>query len=103
MKRPELTPELRAEIMSNWRAMSKRRDVSPSMSPLYFRDCLDRLGWSTLWLADHLGRSQTLVRRWENGLAPIPAPVAIWIEKLATFHRRHALPEGWSLDARVAL
>ena len=55
------------------------------MTPTRLRECLDALRWSQRALADNLGVSERIARRWAAGSAIIPGPVASWLES-ATFH-----------------
>ena len=67
----------------------------PGMTPQRFRTILLALDWSQRGLASHLGIADTRARRWANGQMEIPESVATWLEKLASVHEAHPLPEGW--------
>ena len=79
------------------RAESSKPDAEPStsaapMSPRRLLVCLAVIGWSGHELARRTGHSQTTVRRWTNGEAPMPPDVAAWVETLAACHRAHPVP-----------
>jgi transcriptional regulator with XRE-family HTH domain len=48
-----------------------------------FRECLQKLRWSQVSIAEDLGVTPLRVRQWSAGLAPIPDEVANWIRPLA--------------------
>jgi len=55
-------------------------------------DCLTRIGWSQMRLADRLGIRHTTVVRWRHDRQPIPEPIAHWLDKVARFHDRTPPP-----------
>lgn len=65
------------------------------MTPDRFRRCLDALRWSQRGLAEALGCAPTLAKRWARGEAPVPGPVAAWLEDLAAQHAARPAPTDW--------
>jgi DNA-binding transcriptional regulator YdaS (Cro superfamily) len=63
------------------------------MTPTRLDECLALIGWTYRGLAKRLGLHETRVRRWANGVYPVPANVADWLECLAEAHRLYPLPE----------
>lgn len=66
--------------------------VPAKMSSYRLLICLVIVGWSVRDLARRLGRHQTSVMRWCNGLSPVPEEVADWLEKVVAFHAAHPAP-----------
>jgi len=62
------------------------------MTPDRLRECLALLRWSQRGLADALGADERQVRRWSAGSYAIPEAVAVWLDRLATFHAKHPPP-----------
>lgn len=58
------------------------------MSPDELQACLDDIGWSSRALADRIGVAETTARRWREGTAATPLPIAHWLRQLAAAHRR---------------
>ena len=63
------------------------------MSPERFRECLKQIGWSNRGVAEMLGTYDMRIRRWADGLYPVPDPVARWLETLARVHERNPAPK----------
>ena len=59
-----------------------------------FNECLELLYWSQIDLAAILECDVFLTNAWSNGLEPVPADIAIWLEKLAKAHDKAGIP-GW--------
>jgi hypothetical protein len=91
MIRSPLDSARRAKLVAAWRAMGKPE----AMRPDRFCELLDVLGWSNRWLADYLDMPPTTVHKWGKGMQAIPAPVAVWLERLAHYHAANQLPAGW--------
>jgi transcriptional regulator with XRE-family HTH domain len=53
------------------------------MSMASLRECLDRLGWSTIDLAERAAVSPVTVRRWLSGKVPVPANIVRTLEQMA--------------------
>lgn len=66
----------------------------PVMSPHRLLRCLIVLGWSERELAHRIGRHQTTVRRWTDGISLVDCEVAEWLEALARFHAAHPAPRA---------
>jgi hypothetical protein len=64
------------------------------MTPDRFRECLDRLGWSSTELATHADVSPVTARRWLSGKLTIPDHVAHTIGKMAELAAALARREG---------
>ncbi len=60
-----------------------------------FRAALVALGWSERHLADQLGCSPSLVHKWGRGTLAVPADVAGWVDRTATYMRDNPPPMGW--------
>ena len=61
------------------------------MTPTRFAECLALLRWSQRGFADAVQVDERQVRRWGAG-ATIPAPVAVWLERAATWHEKNPVP-----------
>jgi ribosome-binding protein aMBF1 (putative translation factor) len=61
------------------------------MTPERMRECLSLLRWSQRGLADALDMDERQVRRWAAGAA-VPAAVAAWLDRLASYHAKHPPP-----------
>ena len=66
----------------------------PVMSPHRLLRCLIVLGWSERELARRIGRHQTTIRRWTEGISVVDCDVAEWLEALARFHTTHPAPRA---------
>ena len=53
------------------------------MTPARLDECLALIGWTQRGLAKRLGLHETRVRRWANGMYPVPDDVAGWLERRA--------------------
>lgn len=60
-----------------------------------FNLALLSIGWSVRSLAFRLDCNPTLTHRWSKGDAPVPEPVAAWLERLALCHQRNPVPDDW--------
>lgn len=56
------------------------------MTPTRLVECLTKIRWTSLDLADALECDISLVEAWLEGLEHIPPKVAAWIDTLATVH-----------------
>lgn len=65
------------------------------MTPDGFNLALLSIGWSVRSLASRLDCNATLTHRWSKGAAPVPEPIAAWLERLALCHHRHPVPDDW--------
>ena len=54
------------------------------MTAASLHECLDRLGWSTMDLADRAAVSPVTVRRWLNGKVPVPDNIVRTLEQMTT-------------------
>jgi transcriptional regulator with XRE-family HTH domain len=62
------------------------------MTPARLAHCLAALRWSQRGLAAAIGYDDRLIRRWAAGERPIPAHVAAWLERAATWHGKNPPP-----------
>lgn len=62
------------------------------MTPTRLRECLVALHWSQGDLADVLGCSSRLVRRWAAGGEPVPDRVAEHLERLVALLEANPVP-----------
>ena len=69
------------------------------MTPTRLREILDELLWSQRDLATLADCNERLARRWAAGQAPIPAPIADWLERRLVMHRSAPVPEWRSRAA----
>jgi len=65
------------------------------MTPAGFRAALEEIGWSRRQLAQRLDCDTKLANRWAVGQAPIPPPVARWLEQLTRAIERTPPPNDW--------
>jgi DNA-binding transcriptional regulator YdaS (Cro superfamily) len=65
------------------------------VTPAEFSTALDVLGWSRRHLVEQLGCDTTLANRWASGRAPIPPPIARWLERRVRDDLRAPVPDGW--------
>jgi hypothetical protein len=65
------------------------------MTATELRQTLATIGWTQRGLAKALRCSHGLVHLWARDSAPLPAPVAAWLDTLATTHRAHPPPDGF--------
>jgi hypothetical protein len=56
------------------------------MTPAEFAAAKDRLGCTFIWIARQCGYTKAAVRRWHNGSASVPDPVAAWLERRLAGH-----------------
>jgi len=70
-----------------------------TMTPDQFRACLDSLRWTQRGLASALLCDERMVRRWGTGAMNIPAPIAVWLTRLANAHDANPVPD-WRTRAR---
>lgn len=61
------------------------------MTPERLSECLALLHWPRRTLSKRTGYAQTQVERWAKG-APIPEPVAAWLERAARWMERNPPP-----------
>ena len=67
-------------------------EEAPRMTGQELAVCLDILRWSGRTLAREIGWDQKMVVRWLSGLGWVPPDVAVWLRKLADFHRANPFP-----------
>lgn len=65
------------------------------MTPAEFSAALAAIGWSERYLARQLACDKKLVQRWSGGSAPIPPPIARWLDRIAGCHERYPPPDDW--------
>lgn len=59
------------------------------------RDNLEMIGWSNIHLAEQLGCSEMLIRKWHAAPEKTPPTVARWIAQLAAAHMALPAPTDW--------
>lgn len=84
-----LTHELRHLEEPAWQCNGK---VDVPMTTAAFRDALDELGWSAVWVADRVNVSASAVKSWRGGTRPLPADVAAWVAEALVWLRAHPAP-----------
>jgi hypothetical protein len=65
------------------------------MTPERFQVCLTALRWTDHGLAATLECDLLLVEAWADGVEPIPASLAAWLETLAQCHEAAPPPTTW--------
>lgn len=65
------------------------------MTPERFNECLALLRWSQIDLATALECDVFLTNAWSNGLEPVPADIAAWLEKLGKAHHKAGIPDAY--------
>jgi hypothetical protein len=63
--------------------------------PEMFGETLRLLGWSRVYLASLLGCNEKLVRRWDQGEAPVPPQVSAWLLNRMAVHYANPPPSDW--------
>ena len=70
------------------------------MTPARFTECLLRIRWSHVDLANELQCDLALVEAWEAGQQSVPDRLARWLDALANAHEEHGTPtayRGWGI------
>ena len=65
------------------------------MTPTEFRTALDEIGWTQRELARRLGVPEARVRRWGNGMYPVPDGVAHGLGRIVAAYQRLPAPCDW--------
>lgn len=70
--------------------------TAPDRSPA---ECVELLGWTVRHFAREVGADDRTVRRWLDGTAQVPEPLAAWLRTLATLHQAMPAP-AWRVRER---
>lgn len=65
------------------------------MTAAQFVAALEALGWNKRQLSSMLACDHNLPGRWAAGNAPVPPPIARWLDQLATAHIASPAPSDW--------